>query len=157
MKKTLLYVFCFLLFFCHSCMTKKQVTSLDAYKIAVAIINGDLSEMGYNLSASSQESKNDIYVSGTSYSRYTGYGTRWSNNFWQYDSFTYTDSLNNIVNFMVKYQMVYDEYIYNLDVVNCSANKNYDRICGNDGTIKTAINYLKEHPDKEVYVSPGIW
>lgn len=152
MKKIVQLSSVLLLMLCYSCTTTKQVTSLNAYKEASFAISSALSEKGFSLSGTSQESKNEVYVSGTSYSRYTGYGTRMSNDYWQYDSFTFTDSFSNNVNYTVKYQMVNSDCIVNLEVVNCNASKDYNNFCGNDGTIKTPINYINNNPDKVITV-----
>ena len=156
MKRLLSLNFILLLVLSYSCTTTKLVTSLNAYKDATSAISSALSEKGYSLSGMSQESKNEVYVSGTSYSRYTGYGTRMANDYWQYDSFTFTDSFNNNVNYMVKYQIINNDCIDNIEVVNCNASKDYNNICGSGGIIKTSVNYISNNPDEIITVpDPG--
>ena len=47
-------------------------------------------------------------------------------------------------------------YINNLEVVNCTASKDYNNICGNSGIIKTSVNYISDNPDEVITVpDPG--
>ena len=137
-----------------SCMEQRMVTSMEAFSIATNLIENELKEQGFTLSGSSKERKNELIVLGTSYSRYSGYGSKMGNVLWEYYNYTFEDSSKNEVNYEVKFRVQYAQnvqYIENVEVTNCSASRDFKNICGNYGAIKTAINYLNTNPDIMVY------
>ena len=142
--------------FFASCSTTIQAVSPAQLNSAVAFIGEQLSEIGYELSGTAEESRNEMIVSGTSYSYYTGYGSAMKNNYWQYQEYSFTDTNDNEVSYTMKYQLKTDShgqsYIKNLDVTNCSAKRDYNSICGMDGIVKSTISSVKDNPDLRVQV-----
>lgn len=157
MKKinTVLFLFVMAVFF-TSCSTTLPVVTQTALDRTLSEINSDLSDYGYEMSGASNESKNEVSVSGVSYSRWTGYGSAMKNNYWQYDEYTYVDSLNNNVSFTIKYQRNKDvdgrPYLQSLEMTNCYSNKNYNTMCGKDGIVRGKIENLANNPDASIEV-----
>lgn len=156
MKKNLWILFAFALAgFCSSCTTMVNVVSTDAYKNGIKSICEDLSQMGYELVGSSSEEKNEVAVSSVSYSRFTGYGSAMSNNYWTYASYQFVDSANNQVAFEVKYQLKRSrgvDFVDNLDVLSCQASKDYQNVCGASGVVKEKVYTVKDNPDMMVAI-----
>ncbi len=155
MKKTF-YLLTVLVMF-SSCTSTLQVVSTENFGRALTTIEEGLSENGYEISGMSDETQNEVSVTGTSYSYYTGYGSAMKNNYWQYREYSYIDSAENMVSYTVKYQLKQDingdAFIQDLQVTNCSANKKYATFCGQDGIVKQNINQVANNPDKTVRVS----
>lgn len=154
-------------FLFSSCWEYRKVISVEAVSIANDLIANEMKENGYKLSGTFQESKNEMFVSATSYSRYAGYGNKMSNNIWQYSSFSFKDSFDNDVNYEIKYRVLYapkyrvlyapgtqyqyNQYIEYVEVTKCSATKDYNNICGANGIVRVPFNYLNSHPDTTIY------
>jgi len=155
MKKT--FYLLAMLIMLSSCTTTMQVVSTENFSQALSTVEEQLSENGYEISGMSDETQNEVSVTGTSYSYYTGYGSAMKNNYWQYREYSYIDSAENMVSYTVKFQLKKDihgeAFIQNLQVTNCSANKKYATICGQDGIVKSNIEQVVNNPDKTVRVS----
>ncbi|MDD3281697.1 MAG: hypothetical protein PHC83_09045 [Bacteroidales bacterium] len=127
-----------------SCTTTKMTISTQSLNSAVANVDSAITSLSddYQLTGSGSETKNEIKVTGQSYSTYSGYGTRMDNDFAIYDNYTYTDSTGNTIEFQLKHKITKDyydkEYVYGIEVVkcNCMDKKNYSRICGDNGIVK---------------------
>ena len=139
-----------------SCTTTFRAVSSSYYDSTVATISEQLSEKGFTLSGTANETKNEVSVSGTSYSYYTGYGSAMKNNYWQYQEYSYLDSDNNSVSYTVKFQLKKDskgqEYVQDLSVSNCSASKDYNTICGMNGIVQSNMQNTINNPDAVVTV-----
>lgn len=109
-------------------------------------IQDDLGNLGYTLSGQKSEQKNEVSVSGVSYSRYWGYGSAMKNNYWTYSEYSFMDTLNNDVTYTLKYQEV-EDYVDAVELIGCSARKNYNEICGSGGVVRTRIEEMNSHPD----------
>lgn len=158
MRRIVFYLESTLVIICfYSCTMTKPVTSYGTYKGAIKQVEQELSDEGFHLSGSRSETKNEVSVSGVSYSRYTGYGSAMSNNYWQYQEYQFDDSAGNSISYSVKYQLKKDnngtEYVENLEVTNCSATKKYNEICGNSGVVKENIEKVIENPDQTATVT----
>lgn len=143
-------------FLFSSCWEYRKVISVEAVSIANDLIANEMKENGYKLSGTFQESKNEMFVAATSYSRYAGYGNKMSNNIWQYSSFSFKDYFDNDVNYEIKYRVLYApgthyQYIEYVEVTKCSATKDYNNICGVNGIVRVPFNYLNSHPDTTIY------
>lgn len=127
-----------------SCTTTQMTISPQAFKSATDNVQSDITsiETGYELSGSGSESKNEVKVTGQSYSQYTGYGTLMDNDISFYDNYTYTDSEGNTIEYQLKYKRSNDyygqEFIYDVEVTkcNCGDKKIYSVVCGNNGIVK---------------------
>ena len=150
-----LFVMAVLLF--ERCATTFQAVSASSFEETLDMITEQLGYEGYSLSGTSSETKNEVSVTGTSYSYYTGYGSAMKNNYWQYREYSYLDTANNNVSFTLKFQLKKDdkgvEYIQDLAVSNCSASQNYSTICGMNGIVKANIQDAVDHPDATVSVT----
>lgn len=154
MKRIIFMVICAVAILATSCTTTFQAVSLSSLKAANVAINDQLSDLGFQLSGQSNETKNEVSVTGTSYSRYTGYGTSMKNNYFQYQEYSFVDSADNNVSYVVKYQLKKDingkEYVENLELTNCNANKKYNTVCGPGGIVKGNIQKVAGNPDIQV-------
>lgn len=127
-----------------SCTTTRKTISRHAYNSAVEDAKRNMSFFGsgYKLSGSGSETKNEIQVTGQSYSKYTGFGTLMQNDYSTYDSYLYIDSLGNEVEYQYKFKTGIDrngkEYLYGIEVTkcNCQDNKIYPYVCGDTGFVK---------------------
>ena len=163
MKKLFVLIICCATF--SSCYTTHNViskTSLDRTIDSVAI---ELKSNGYYPVGTSMGTKNELTVTGQSYSDYSGYGTRLDNNYITSDTYSFADTLGNTMNYTVSYQLnkstsnefyydfAYDGFYYvtNLQVTGCKTSnpKEYERLCGKYSPTKK-ITYL--YPDKSVEV-----
>lgn len=130
--------------FFSSCTTTQMTISPQSYKSTVNIIDSTIMSLSndYQLSGSGTETKNEIQVTGQSYSQYTGYGTLMDNNYSTYDNYIYTDSLGNTIEFQFKYKGALDyfgkPYVSRIEVVKCSCKdkKIYNSVCGTGGVVK---------------------
>ena len=139
-----------------SCVEKRIVISKGAFSTANNLIEDDMKEQGYILSGLSTDVKNEIYVAGTSYSQYTGYGSKMENRLFEYTTYLFKDTNDYFVKYTLKshidYSMQGVKYFESISVSNCEANKNYNAFCGENGIINTAVNYLNAHPDTIVQI-----
>lgn len=142
---------CAVAIFATSCTTTISVVSKSALENTVAEVGNQLFDNGYTMTGVSNETKNEVSVTGTSYSRFTGYGSAMQNNYWQYSKYMYSDSLNNSVSYSIKYQLKKDYngklYVQDLEMTNCEASKDYNAICGGNGIVKKNIAQTRNNPD----------
>lgn len=133
---------------------ERPVISMQAYNDANEEIEQRLNNMGFQLSGRSNETKNEVSVTGASFSKLSGYGTAMKNNYWQYQNFEYLDSEGRMINYSVKYQPKEDRngvrYLENLEVTNCNASRNYYTICSETGIVQSTLNNIT--PDKKITV-----
>ena len=132
-----------------SCTISKQTVSPIKYLSTVDTVNASIESLGFSLSGTSSDQKNEVYVSDVSYSTQTGYGSAMNNRYYWYDTYRFTDSANNTVGYQVKYKYDRDDrgqyYISNVSVVGCDcSNPNYyKRICGDFGVTKQ-LNHIEK-------------
>ena len=69
------------------------VTKRSTFDQAIASVQGQLASEGLKSVGSSSETKNNLFAAGTSYSKYTGYGTKMENNFVTQDTYRFADSM----------------------------------------------------------------
>lgn len=144
--------------FFSSCTTTFMTVSPRSYKSAMNDIDHNITSLegGYQLSGSGSDTKNELVVKGQSYSKHSGYGTLMDNEVSIYDSYTYTDTVGNSIEFQIKRKNNFDykkqEYIKNIEVVecNCGDKKLYSKICGEGGVVKN-IERLKPDQQSKVY------
>lgn len=151
-----------------SCTTTQMTISPQSYKSTVNIIDSTILSLSndYQLSGSGSETKNEIQVTGQSYSQYTGYGTLMDNNYSTYDNYIYTDSLGNTIEFQFKYKGALDyfgkPYVSRIEVVKCSCEdkKIYNSVCGTGGVVKKVEQLTPDQQsvfyDKEASTLVGI-
>jgi Ulp1 family protease len=66
-----------------SCSTTELVIMSSTLDNAIDEINQDLENLGYHLTNSSEEGRNQLVVLGTSYSSSNGFGTALGNDIWR--------------------------------------------------------------------------
>lgn len=153
MNRLLLIVLCSLL---YSCTTTIPATSVSALRNVTESITNTLDSSGYELSGQQHQSTNEVYVSGTSFSKRSGYGTAFNNDYWQHLTRTYLDSAYNNITYSIKYQLKKDsqgnEYVYDFELTNCSASKNYKKYCSDYGLVPKAFSEIIDNPDITIQV-----
>lgn len=154
--------------FFSSCTTTQMTISSQSYKSTLNSIDSTIISLNndYNLSSSGSETKNEIVVTGQSYTRYAGYGTLMDNNYYTYDNYVYTDSIGNTIEFQLKYKNAQDyfgkPFVSNVDVIKCTCadKKVYASICGESGVVKKVEKLVPDQSssfyDKEASVLVGV-
>lgn len=128
--------------FMMGCTTSKHTINPATYSNKIESVNKSIESLGYHLSGTSSDQKNEVFVAATSYSTQAGYGSAMKNDYFWYDSYRFVDSLNNTVSYTVKYKYNKDIrdsfYVSNVSVVgcDCSKAKDYNQVCGQDGVTK---------------------
>ena len=128
-----------------SCTNTRLVTSKATFDKSINEVKAELAQQGYAPSGSSSDTKNNVYVEGTSYSRYTGYGSKMANDFITTDTYRFTNEDGNTMNFSVSYKAKQNgELIYVTDVntAGCETSnaKLYNTLCGSSSPIKKLDN-----------------
>lgn len=134
-----------------SCTSPKAITTINAFNQSVNQVKSELEAKGYTAIGETKESKNEIYVSGTSYSKYSGYGTEMKNNVWDYSTYQFQDTTGNRIEMQLKYKSGTDynkgAYVCNVSLLGCSCTKNadYNKVCGANGV----ADILRNMPNDE--------
>lgn len=139
-----------------SCTTTKMAISTNRINATNNEIEKKLNESGWEASGSQQNNTNEIFVSGVSYSQYSGYGSALSNNYMQNITYLFTDTNNNTMEYTLQYKLEVDRnntmYTDHVSITNCKASRNYNEICGVNGLVPLQINALNNNPTQEVVV-----
>lgn len=134
------------------------VTKRSTFDQAIASVQGQLASEGLKSVGSSSETKNNLFAAGTSYSKYTGYGTKMENNFVTQDTYRFADSIGNTMNYTVAYSAKQTDngihYVENIEVCGCeTSNPNdYERLCGNESLVKQINLTPKDQEVKQMDV-----
>lgn len=142
------------LFTMSSCTTSLMTVSPEAFSNSLYMIESDLEDNGYYLTGSGEETKNEVVVTGQSYTNEAGYGTKMDNNYITYENQQFTDQYGNKIEFVVKYFKGIDYrgkgYISDIEVVRCNCDKKevYALACSNQGIVKRRF---KIAPDQDSY------
>ena len=127
-----------------ACRTTIQTISPTKYANEVDAVNKAIGALGYHLSGTSSDEKNEVYVSSVFYDNSTGYSnSEMKNNYWWYDTYRFTDSAHNTASYQIKYQSSTDSkgayYISNVSLIwcDCSNPDDYSKICGDSGYTKS--------------------
>ena len=126
-----------------SCTTTYPVTSRSTFDKTIDEVKSDLAKQGYAPSGSSTDTKNNVYVEGTSYSRYTGYGSKMANDFVTTDTYRFSHEDGSTMSFSVSYKANQDPtkgliYVTEVSTAGCETSnaKQYDVLCGSNSPIK---------------------
>ena len=126
-----------------SCTITHPVTTRGTFDKTVDEIKSDLAKRGYAPSGSSTETKNNVYVEGTSYSKYTGYGSKMANDFVTTDTYRFTHEDGSTLSFSVSYKANQDPtkgliYVTEVSNAGCETSnaKQYDALCGINSPVK---------------------
>lgn len=146
-----------------SCMDTFYVTKRSTFDNAISSVQGQLAKEGLKSVGSNSETKNNLYAAGTSYSRYTGYGTKMENNFVTQDTYHFADSEGNTMNYTVAYSAKQTDngvpYVENIEVCGCETNNpnEYERLCGNESLVKQINLIPKDQEVKQMNVMNTTW
>lgn len=132
-----------------SCMDTYQVTRKTTYDGRIASIHSELSKQGFRSVGTNSETKNNVYVSATSYSKYSGYGSKMENDFVTTDTYKYADTTGNTMNYSVSYTLKNDAvtgtlYVDNVEVCGCETSnpKDYEKMCGRYSMVRQKMKNL---------------
>lgn len=149
MKKFYLLILLSVLFVFSSCKDTYYVTKKATYYGKINKIHSYLSGQGFYSIGSNSETKNNVYVSATSYSKYTGYGSKMENDFVTTDTYRFADTLGNTMNYSVSYKLREDaitgiSYVEDVEVCGCETSnpKDYENLCGRYSMVRQNINNL---------------
>ncbi len=138
-----------------SCMETKYVTRKSDYDKVIDSINNQMTAKGFSINGSSSGTRNEAIVAGVSYSKYTGYGTAMANKFITQDTYKFTDTLGNTMNYSVLYLLKQSNdgvsYVEDIEICGCETSnpQDYNELCGN----QALINRIKEIPkDQQIQV-----
>ena len=155
MRKLCLLLLLCVLFGLSSCMDTFYATKKTTFENALTSIQTQMTNDGYKIVGSNSETKNNVYVSATSYSKYAGYGSKMENNFVTQDTYRFADEEGNTMSYSVSYTAKQTNdgvpYIENIEVCGCETSNpmEYERLCGNESIVKQ-INLLPK--DQEIKV-----
>ena len=105
-----------------SCTTTYQVTSKAALNKALDNVAIELRSKGYYPVGMSTDTKNEVTITGQSYSKHAGYGTLMDNNYITNDTYRFADTNGNSMNYTVSYQLRNNNgfiYVTDLQVKGC--------------------------------------
>lgn len=124
-----------------SCTNTRYATSRLTLDRAVEEVKSDLAQKGYALTGSGSDTKNNIYVEGTSYSKYAGYGTKMANDIVTTDTYRFTNDDGSTMNFTLSYKAQQNAdlmYVTDVIVAGCetSVPAEYEKLCGPYSSVK---------------------
>lgn len=124
-----------------SCTNTRYATSRLTLDRSIEEVKLDLAQKGYALTGSGSDTKNNMYVEGTSYSQYTGYGTKMANDIVTTDTYRFTNDDGSTMNFTLSYKVQQNaELIYVTDVIvagcETSVATEYEKLCGQYSSVK---------------------
>lgn len=125
-----------------SCTDTRYVTAKSTFDKTISGVKTEMAQKGYAPSGSSTDTKNNVYVEGTSYSRYTGYGSKMANDFVTTDTYRFTNENGQTMNFSVSYKTNQDAtqglvYVTDVQTAGCETSdaKQYDAMCGSNSPV----------------------
>lgn len=141
-----------------SCTSTLRVTSYEEYGRSIRKVQEDLASKGYELSGHNEETSNSTVVTGTSYSQYSGYGTKMANDFFTHDNYSFSNSQGDVVEISLKVRERYSSYsdmnyLETVELLGCKTSKSsdYDKICGSKSVVKPTLGQVKKDIDVQVF------
>lgn len=141
-----------------SCMDTFYATKKTTFEKALTSVQTQMNKDGFKVVGSNSETKNNVYVSATSYSRYTGYGSKMENNFVTQDTYRFADEEGNTMNYSVSYSAKQTRegipYIEDIEVCGCETSnpEDYEKLCGNESHVKRINSLPKDQEIKQMNV-----
>ncbi len=129
-----------------SCTTQRWVTSPSTFSKTIGEVSADMAAKGYNAVGETNDTRNEIYVSGISYSEQTGYNTTLQNDVWNYSSYRYQNNEGDHAEIQLKYKSGWDKdglpFMCDVNVIGCMCNNrnDYAEVCGTGGIADKARN-----------------
>lgn len=139
-----------------SCMDTYYVTKKTTFDSAIQTVQTDMAQKGFNYTGTLSNTRNETVVTGTSYSKYTGYGTAMANNYITQDTYRFSDSLGNTMNYTISYQVEETkkgvQYVDNVAVCGCetSTPSDYVKLCGKEAKLYQLNDLPKDQKIEEV-------
>lgn len=125
-----------------SCTDTKYVTSKATFDKTINNVKSEIAQKGFAPSGTSSDTKNNVYVEGTSYSRYSGYGSKMANDFVTTDTYRFTNDQGQTMNFSVSYKAKQDAsqglvYVTEVQTAGCETSdaKLYNELCGSNSAV----------------------
>ena len=141
-----------------SCTTTYNVTSFEEYNKNIEMVKSDLAGKGYNLSGHNRETLSNAVVTGTSFSTKSGYGTEMANDYYTYDTYSFSNEKGDIAEISLKYRTGYADYsktnyLATVELLGCKTSKasDYEKICGDNSSVKPLLSDVKRDLDVKVY------
>lgn len=147
-----------------SCTTTEKFTSFEEYNKNIEMLKSDLSDKGYNLSGHNRETLSNAVVTGTSFSTMSGYGTEMANDYYTYDTYSFSNEKGDIAEISLKYRTGYADYseinyLATVELLGCKTSKvsDYEKICGDNSSVKPLLSDVKRDLDIKVYDKELTW
>lgn len=141
-----------------SCTTTEKVISFEEYNKNIEMVKSDLSDKGYGLSGHNRETLSNAVVTGTSFSTKSGYGTEMANDYYTYDTYSFSNEKGDIAEISLKYRTGYADYsktnyLATVELLGCKTSKasDYDKICGDNSSVKPLLSDVKRDLDVKFY------
>lgn len=141
-----------------SCTTTEKVISFEEYNKNIEMVKSDLSDKGYGLSGHNRETLSNAVVTGTSFSTQTGFGTAMGNDYYTYDTYSFSNEKGDIAEISLKYRTGYADYsetnyLATVELLGCKTSKasDYDKICGDNSSVKPLLSDVKRDLDVKFY------
>ena len=153
MRKLFSLLLMVVLFGMTSCKDTFFVTPRTTFDRSIKEVQYQLAEQGYDLSGTSTNTRNEAVVTGQSYSE-VGYGFMMENNFITQDTYKFTDSLGNTMNYSLSYQAKQSDddvpYVDHVALCGCETSnpKDYERMCGDAAVVKQLNNMPQDRQVK---------
>ena len=158
MRKIYLFSLLSVVFCMTSCMDTYYVTKKTTFDNAISSVQSQIASQGFSSTGSNTNTRNNLYAAGTSYSKYTGYGTMMENNFVTQDTYRFSDADGNTMNYSVSYSAKQTSdgipYVENLELCGCETSnpKDYERLCGNNSVVKQINDVPKDQKVEKLNV-----
>ena len=136
-----------------SCKDAFFVTQRTTFDRSIKEVQNQLAQQGYELSGTNTNTRNEAVVTGQSYTD-MGYGFMMENNFITQDTYKFTDSLGNTMNYSLSYQAKQSDddvsYVDHVELCGCETSnpKDYERMCGDAAVVKQLNNMPKDRQVK---------
>ena len=156
MKQQLFLLSIFATLCLSSCTTTYNVISKSALDKSVNQVSSEMEKYGYYPAGNSSDTRNEVTVTGQSYSKYSGYGTKMNNNYITSDTYRFADTVGNTMNFTIGYQLRRSDnglfYVTEVEVKGCETSnvKDYNKLCGANSP-KHLIETLPADQSVEIY------
>ena len=147
-----------------SCTTTYNVTSFEEYNKNIETVKSDLAGKGYNLSGHNRESSSNTVVTGTAYTTQAGFGTAMGNDYYTYDTYSFSNANGDVAEIMLKYRDRYSSsldmnYMSTVELLGCKTSKasDYDKICGDNSAVKPLLRNMYKDAYVKVYDGVKTW
>ena len=162
MRKLFSLTLMVVLFVMTSCMDNIYMTQRTTFDRSIKEVQNQLAQQGYDLSGTSTNTRNEAVVTGQSYTD-VGYGFMMENNFITQDTYKFTDSLGNTMNYSLSYQAKQSDddvpYVDHVELCGCETSnpRDYERMCGDAAVVKQLNDMPKDRQVKVLNKTKTYW